>query len=670
MDFFAHQDRARRQTTIMVVLFVLSVLAIVASINLTGALIYIILFSVPFDSAGTALSAVPRSAYWITSAVVLGTIAWGTLTRLYELSGGGAAVAQMVGARWIRRDTANVAERRLLNVVEEMAIAAGITVPQVYLMEEAGINAFAAGYSPNEAAITVTRATIEQLDRDELQGVIAHEFSHILNGDMRLNIRMIGVIAGIVMIGGIGRFMMRGGSGSADSDPDTVTTSASDKRSHGDIRLFVVGLLIWLIGLIGVFFGNLIKAAISRQREFLADASAVQFTRNAEGIGGALVKIAQSSSTVEQRYSEELSHMFFCSAVDGLLATHPPIEQRIERVMGPGAAALLAAKMRRHQRADASGPIAPGHALPAGASAMAGGAALAATTKVDDPIPWADAKSPSWPLHAATVLASAGKVSAADVDMARNVLSALPPSVREATGTPTGARNALCALLLAGDATREAQLKRMAAAWGPHDAEQCAALANALAPLGARVRLPVFELCVPTLGPVPQAERDVLLAVVRDLAKADGRVTLTEFVLLTLCRRHFAAPARGAPPVKYRRLQDAAEPAALVLALVAKASRTEPAVVSRLLADLQLRAAPPATLAIAAVESALLELNMLAPMAKPSLIKACLELVLTDGRATIVEVELMRTLCAALDTPLPPSLGAHTASMQTEPLAA
>jgi hypothetical protein len=184
------------------------------------------------------------------------------------------------------------------------------------------------------------------------------------------------------------------------------------------------------------------------------------------------------------------------------------------------------------------------------------------------------------------------------------------------------------------------------------------------------VRLPVFELCVPTLGPVPQAERDVLLAVVRDLAKADGRVTLTEFVLLTLCRRHFAAPARGAPPVKYRRLQDAAEPAALVLALVAKASRTEPAVVSRLLADLQLRAAPPATLAIAAVESALLELNMLAPMAKPSLIKACLELVLTDGRATIVEVELMRTLCAALDTPLPPSLGAHTASMQTEPLAA
>jgi hypothetical protein len=500
--------------------------------------------------------------------------------------------------------------------------------------------------------------------------VIAHEFSHILNGDMRLNIRMIGVIAGIVMIGGIGRFMMRGGSGSADSDPDTVTISASDKRSHGDIRLFVVGLLIWLIGLIGVFFGNLIKAAISRQREFLADASAVQFTRNAEGIGGALVKIAQSSSTVEQRYSEELSHMFFCSAVDGLLATHPPIEQRIERVMGPGAATLLAAKMRRHQRADASGPIAPGHALPAGASAMAGGAALAATTKMDDPIPWADAKSPSRPLHAATVLASAGKVSAADVDMARNVLSALPPSVREATGTPTGARNALCALLLAGDATREAQLKRMAAAWGPPDAEQCAALANALAPLGARVRLPVFELCVPTLGPVPQAERDVLLAVVRDLAKADGRVTLTEFVLLTLCRRHFAAPARGAPPVKYRRLQDAAEPAALVLALVAKASRTEPAVVSRLLADLQLRAAPPATLTIAAVESALLELNMLAPMAKPSLIKACLELVLTDGRATIVEVELMRTLCAALDTPLPPSLGAHTASMQTEPLAA
>jgi Zn-dependent protease with chaperone function len=667
MDFFAHQDRARRQTTVMVVLFVLSVLAIVASINVTGAIIYIVLFSVPLDSAWTALTAVPHSAYWITSAVVLGVIAWGTLTRLYELSGGGSAVAQMVGARWIRRDTADVAERRLLNVVEEMAIAAGITVPQVYIMEdEAGINAFAAGYSPNEAAITVTRATVEQLDRDELQGVIAHEFSHILNGDMRLNIRMIGVIAGIVMIGGIGRFMMRVGGGGAD----TVTISAGDRRrARGDIRIFMVGLAIWLIGLIGVFFGNLIKAAISRQREFLADASAVQFTRNAEGIGGALVKIAQSSSMVEQRYSEELSHMFFCSAVDGLLATHPPIEQRIERVMGPGAVALLAAKVRRQKRGDTAAHVASGNALPEGASAMAGGAP-SATAAMDEPIPWVDPDAPSRPLQAATVIASAGKVSAADVDLARDMLSALPPSVREATGTPTGARNALCALLLAGDATREAQLRRIAAAWGPQDAGQCAALNNALAPLGSRARLPVFELCVPTLVPVPQPERDVLLAVLRDLANADGRVTLTEFVLLTLCHRHFATPMRGAPPVRYRRLQDAAEPAALVLALVARTSRAEPAVLTRLLTELQLQAAPPAGLAIAAIESALVELNMLAPMAKPALIKACLELVLTDGRASIVEVELMRALCAALDTPLPPSLGTINPINEKEPLAA
>ena len=653
MDFFAQQENARRLTRLMAGMFVLAVICIVLTINLTGALIYIHFSDIPVFPPMAALRAVPHSAYWITTAIVLGVIAWGTLTRMYELSGGGGAVALMVGARRVKRDSADAGERRLLNIVEEMAIAAGISVPQVYIMDDQpGINAFAAGYSPNEAAVTVTRGTLEQLDRDELQGVVAHEFSHILNGDMRLNVRLIGIIAGIVMIGGIGRFLMRMGGSRADGNIVT------DQR-RGDMRLFLLGLVVWLIGSIGVLFGNLIKAAISRQREFLADASAVQFTRNPDGIGGALQKIGQTGSKIDlrdQRHAAELSHMYFSAGIDGLFATHPPIKERIERVMGPGAARLLEARARRSKQPVAERGAAIG-ATPEGASAMASMAAA------DAPIPWTPAaKERSATLTPAVALGSAGNVSSTDMRMAHRLLSDLPQAVRDATRTEAGARAALCALMLdrgANETVRGKHRDRIAAAYGMPCADQSVNIAAALAPLGARARLPVFGLCVPTLEFIAQPEREKLLDVIRDLATADERVTLAEFVLLTLCRRHFSKAAWGAPPVKYRRLQDAAAAAAVVLALVARSSRVDSALEARVHAALGIASAPPSTFSIASVEAALYELKLLAPLAKPALIKACLELVLADARVDIAEIELMRAICAALDTPLPPSLGAE-----------
>src|SRR5258708_32227497 len=346
MDFFEQQHRARRRTWLMLFLFVLAVAAIVAAFDLVCAIVYIWLFDAQTLYSRSLLQQVPRSVYlWSTLATLL-VIGWGTASRLYQLSGGGVAVADLIGARHVKRDTGEPAERRLLNVVEEMALASGITVPLVFVMDDPhAINAFAAGYSPNEATVIVTQGTLEQLDRDELQGVVAHEFSHILNGDMRLNIHLVGVIAGIVMIGSIGAFLMTG-----IRDGDDL------RRAGTDIRLFFVGLLLWLVGSIGVLAGRLIKAGISREREFLADASAVQFTRNPDGIGGALVKIGRRGSTIAQRNAEELSHMCIRAPVNdyfefALFHDHPPLDDRIERLLGPGAKRLLRERMERAEAA-------------------------------------------------------------------------------------------------------------------------------------------------------------------------------------------------------------------------------------------------------------------------------------------------------------------------------
>ena len=258
MDFFEQQHRARRKTGWIVLAFLLAVAAIVLSINVVGGYIYLVATERPLHPVGRALAAVPRSAYVVTTLVVLGVIAWGTLARIYALASGGVAVAGMVGARLVKRDTADPGERRLLNVVEEMALASGIAVPQVFVMDgQSSINAFAAGYSPNDAAVVVTEGALKRLNRDEIQGVMGHEFSHVLNGDMRLNVRLLGVIAGIVLIGSAGGFLMRVGGGG--------------HGNRGDIRIFLVGLLLWLIGSVGMFAGRVIKAAVSGGVLSLAD---------------------------------------------------------------------------------------------------------------------------------------------------------------------------------------------------------------------------------------------------------------------------------------------------------------------------------------------------------------------------------------------------------------
>src|SRR5436853_6240032 len=193
MNFFEHQELARRSSKRLIVLFVLAVIAVVIAVNVVGSLVYLSATSHrgPFGAAAQ----LPRGFFLTNTAIVLLLIGGGTWFELSRLSAGGEVVAQMAGGRVIDPATRDLLERRLVNVVEEMALASGIPVPRVFVLDnEATINAFAAGNSVNDAVVAVTRGTLTRLTADELQGVIGHEFSHILNGDMRVNLRLNGVV--------------------------------------------------------------------------------------------------------------------------------------------------------------------------------------------------------------------------------------------------------------------------------------------------------------------------------------------------------------------------------------------------------------------------------------------------------------------------------------------
>ena len=648
-NFFAQQHQARRNTKLMVFLFLLAVAAIVLAVNLVLVILWMaVVEDTPLGSGAGALLGVPGPVLWGGTIVALGTIAGGTLFRIAQLSKGGAAVAAMVGAQHVKRDAQDQSERRLMNIVEEMAIASGITVPAVFVMQDQdGINAFAAGYSPNEAAVTVTRGALERLSRDELQGVIAHEFSHIFNGDMRLNVRLLGVIAGIVLIGGIGRFLMDAGRGG--------------RGRRGDGRIFLAGLALWLIGGVGVFFGRLIKAAVSREREYLADAASVQFTRNPEGIGGALYKIGQTSGAISNRYAEEFSHMYFSEAVGGmfarLFATHPPIEDRITRVLGDRGLLLLRSQAKKDVADGPDDVAAEGAAASPADAGLLAAAPMAGATGVEWGRRAGDQTVRAAP---AGVIASIGRPTMQHIDYARQVLRELPESVRQAISTVEGAQAAVLALLVAAEGeTRDRQAVMIRDAAGVAVSGRTLVLADALRSVGPGSRLPVLDLAIPTLRELPQTNRDRLVALVKDLIDADRRVTISEFVLITLCRRHLGRDAKGAPPVKHKSLRPVSKEVATVVSMLVHAGRSRPEAFERAMALLELNGhalRPSAELNFSAIEAALYELKLLAPLAKPAMIKAFLAVIIDDNTVTIAEAELMRAICAALDTPLPPIL--------------
>jgi len=636
-SFFEHQQLARRSTRIMVVLFLLAVAAIVVAVDAVFGLAYAIAFEEP-PGDGLMWGALA------TAAVILVVSA----VNVAKLAGGGEAVAKMLGARRVASNTAEPLERRLLNVVEEMSIAAGVRVPAVYVMDaERGINAFAAGWDVSSTVVAVTRGTLEKLTRDELQGVIGHEFSHIVNGDMRLNVRMIGVLAGIVFIGSIGQFLMRG--------------SAETDDIRGVVALFTFGLLVFLVGYIGLFFARLIKAAVSRQREFLADASSVQFTRNPDGIAGALDQIGNTGSgaLVSGRYAEELSHMFFGQGIKvwlgGLFDTHPPIDERIRRV-NPG---FQRVNYRNRRGSAAAGAES---AAAAGASGFASGDTTAA--------PPAGRRNADvgavWGRSAGDSAKLVGSLDGAKVDYAARLLASLPAGLRECLREPEGARAALVALLLApkDDVMRE-QLQALRAAGLGTLADSAAVAAAMTRGLGPAHRLPVVDLALPAAKAAPEAARKELLAALEAVVYADRRITVHEFVVLTLVRSQLAPAPK--PPAGGRKLAEMRDDVSLLLSLIAHAGTRPDAAGARAESlDASMRAGakemdlPPVAVAtqlsLDAARASLEALRSLAPLQKARLVKGLFAAVLADGTIRVAEAELMRLVGAVLDCPLPPLL--------------
>ncbi|MDX1626548.1 MAG: M48 family metallopeptidase, partial [Wenzhouxiangellaceae bacterium] len=510
MNFFEQQDRARRRTGLLVAAFAAAVAAIVLAVV---AVVLAAFGRITAPGVSWSSSTFWQSNFSLvawTAVITVGIIGLGSLYRSVQLRGGGGRVARELGGTEVHGTTNDPLRRRLLNIVEEMAIASGVPVPEVFVLEhESGINAFAAGWTPSDAAIAVTRGALETLDRHELQGVIAHEFSHVFNGDMRINIRLMGVLFGILVLAVLGRRML-----------SSMRYSGRNRRAGG---VLLLALAVMIIGYIGLFFGRWIQAAVSRQREYLADASAVQFTRSPDGIGGALKKIGASPVGGQlDTEAEEVGHMLFASAVSSrLLATHPPIVERIRRIDPSFSAddfpeiARAMTRSREARRAEAESQV---EAEVESASGSRGPGGL--------------------PLDPAELVERIGQVGMAEALMAGALLGGIPDPLTRAARSDAWAPEVLVFLLLDADSSiRERQLEMVAGLLGSESEARVRHLHSVAPDLPAAQRLPLMELAFPSLRRRPQREMIEFMRLVDDLVGADERIDVFEYVLGRLLNR-------------------------------------------------------------------------------------------------------------------------------------
>jgi Zn-dependent protease with chaperone function len=630
MDFFAQQARVRGSSRRLVVLFALAVIAIVAAID---AVVWI---SMGHHAADGEPARSNLSLLVTSSVLVLGGIGLSSLFRIMSLSGGGKTVAESVGAVPVPTDTREPQLRQLRNVIEEVAIAAGVPVPDIYLMaEEPGINAFAAGYSASDAAVCVTQGCLDNLSRDELQGVIAHEFSHVLNGDMRLNIRLMGLLFGILVLAIVGRKVIWFGGG------------RSSRRDGGGGQVWMIGLALIAVGYIGYFFARLIQAAVARSRESLADASAVQFTRQTDGIAGALKKIAilSEGSELQVANKQEVAHMLFGEAgkFSALFATHPPLLQRI-RALEPSFReddlARLAASL---QRAARTPPVTAAAAQPRNAPGP--------------PLP------PVLPVVLAGA-AAAGAAAAPDFERAAAVHQAMPAGLTAAVRQPESALAVVLALATSVEAELQpAQRRIVADAFGDDVLQAVQTMLGELTTLPPIARLPLAALAFPALKQLPEGRQQTLLEALDALVRADGKVDLNEYCLARLLRMQLqeARQPRSTPIDGLKKLPACRDSVSLVCAIVAAGGCSDEASARRawLLAMQHafpgeaIEWSPPPVAWQAPLERALDDLDGLMPMAKELLIQSLLSAIHADGQISVEEAELLRVICASLHCPVP-----------------
>ena len=636
MDFFERQHQAKSETKKLVALFVLAVLLIIALLNGLG--FYVVNLSQEHQITAKD---------WLLSPISLGiaagtilTIFIGSLFRYWQVRGGGQAVAEMVAGRRIDMDSKDPQERRLVNVVEEMSIASGMSVPTIYVMDhEPGLNAFVAGLIPSDTVLMVTKGLLDNLSRQELQGVVAHEFSHIFHADMRINLRLIGILGGILAIGQLGYYILRSlrYSGSRRS-------SSSSNNNGGQLILFLMAMSIALIivGYVGVFFGRLIKAAISRQREYLADAAAVQYSRDSMGISNALYKIKTNGkhSLLDSSHAEDMSHMCFGQAIQikafsGMLATHPPIDDRIQALV-PGYRSIR--RQMDEEVIDDLSPIAQFAGSTAESTANVQGAGTGAVNSSE------------------AVIASVGTMSPEQVTKAVEVHERLDENMLQACRNPDTVGAALLGLIAQGN---NAQWSDQAKAIADHLDSETIAMVKTFSELDvvAEQRLPLTEISIPAIKRLDQEQGKQLLTAASHLILADQTISSFEFFLYALLRKHIRKSAKQSSKsiTSYRKVID--EIAYLVSIIAVAGGGYDAARMKQLMTSFTSDWQPPSeqpAFSAKKLDETLKHLNQLTPLLKRPLMLTLADIVVHDGHLKQTELELLRATGIYLECPIPP----------------
>ena len=604
MNFYEHQDRAQRRTRVIIFLFALAVICIIALVAIPVG------FATEWDPIATIA----------TAAICLAVVGIASLSKLAQLRGGGSVVAEMMGGIQLQRGGSSQAEKNIQNIVEEMAIASGMPVPPVYILEDETINAFAAGWAPSDAVIGVTRGCIEKLSRDELQGVVAHEFSHISHGDMKINIRLIGVIFGIMVIGITGWVFVR------FVGPMILRSSSRSRSKEGaggvglGLAVIVFGLFLALCGFVGTFFGRLIQAAVSRQREFLADASAVQFTRNPGGIGGALRKIGGITplSTASANTSQ-CNHMFFSQSMHAMFASHPPIEERVARIEG-----IDVSTIEKNREVPVVGV---GDSLVSGFS----------ETAVQESIEHND------------------EIQQKNIVHSRKLLSAIGDTLLEAVREPWSARLVLFAVLI--DTQQPKQLGVLKSNLNEGGFAEYMKIATHVSKTSDSARLPIIDLAAPALQQLSRPQRKKFMTLLTLLIKSDGVVDRFEWVFVSVIQKHLAPPNLKNSTVKLSLLE---KQASLVLGMLAYYGTTEQINAERAykcgVTSCSIRLVDIPLLSSCTIENlrrALENLQRLRFVDRERLLLACERVVVHDGEITTTEAEVIRAVGDILDCPIP-----------------
>jgi Zn-dependent protease with chaperone function len=636
MDFFQRQEIARRNTKLFEVYFALAVIGTVLAIYAGTMVLVNFQQDQEVNSGGSANFFLwDPQVFAIVSLVCLCVIFGSSLCKISQLSSGGSVVAEMLGGRPIDAHTTDLNEKKLLNVVEEMAIASGTPVPRLYLLpDEDGINAFAAGHTTGDMVICVTGGALKYLTRDELQGVIGHEFSHILNGDMKLNLRLMGIVFGILSLTILGKILLQ------------------TRGRKNPLPLF--GLLLIIVGSIGVFFGKLIKSAVSRQREFLADAASVQFTRNPEGLAGALKKVGSSGSRIDDPNAEDASHFFFANGLTESLfswmSTHPPLEERIRELDPHWDGKFIPVRPVWNEEAaqaqKESGPDGPNAPQPPGISGIA-------------------RMLPAVAIASAAILPQVGAPTARHLDYAADIMSKMNESLTDAAHSTMSAVALVYALLLNPDETvRQSQLAQLQD--NPIIAHETERLFQFTQTLESPARLPLATLSITALRNLSAAQYAQFTKNIGAVIALNGQTDLFAYALQKIVLRrldpHFNPPKNQVP--QYYALKPLLPDCAVLLSAVACAGQTEPADIAsafnlgaKQLDDpdhlLQLDTT---AYDLSKIDAALDRLNQAAPQIKKAILGACAETVAADGVIQENEAELLRAIADTLDCPIPPFL--------------